>query len=592
MTGTVLELFHTDAEPNLATEISSKYEEALSLRNKWMSEKREVRNYVFATDTTSTTNSQLDWKHKTTIPKLCQIRDNLHANYMAALFPNEEWLKWEGDGQDDATIEKREAIEAYVRNKLKLSGFKQVVSQLLLDYIDSGNAFCDVTYETNYSTDQETGNKVPGFIGAKLVRIPGSDIIFNPTAPTFKDSYKIHRLVKTLGELRNEAEKYPDRQYNLDIITKVEAFRRAYAGLSQSDQQKVEAYAVDGFGSLSSYYQSNYVEILEFEGTIHDPQSGNLLENRIITVIDRKWIVRDIPNPSWLGTSSKQHVGWRKRPDNLYGMGPLDNLVGMQYRIDHLENMRADVFDLIAYPPLMIKGNVEEFTWAPNEIILLGDDGDVGMLRPDTTSLNADFQIKAYEDRMELYAGAPREAMGMRTPGEKTAFEVDQLITAATRIFQQKVQQFEEELLEPALNHYLEISRRSMDLPEVVRVLDDDLGVEAFVTVTKDDITAAGNLRPVGSKHFAARAQLMQNIQGIFNSKVGEMIAAHVSSKQLSKLVEELFGFEKFALISDNAAVFEQAETQRLIQQAEEEVMTEQATPLEDDNLEGEDTLV
>jgi hypothetical protein len=273
-------------------------------------------------------------------------------------------------------------------------------------------------------------------------------------------------------------------------------------------------------------------------------------------------------------------------------MGPLDNLVGMQYRIDHLENMRADVFDLIAYPPLMIKGNVEEFTWAPNEIILLGDDGDVGMLRPDTTSLNADFQIKAYEDRMELYAGAPREAMGMRTPGEKTAFEVDQLITAATRIFQQKVQQFEEELLEPALNHYLEISRRSMDLPEVVRVLDDDLGVEAFVTVTKDDITAAGNLRPVGSKHFAARAQLMQNIQGIFNSKVGEMIAAHVSSKQLSKLVEELFGFEKFALISDNAAVFEQAETQRLIQQAEEEVMTEQATPLEDDNLEGEDTLV
>jgi hypothetical protein len=41
-------------------------------------------------------------------------------------------------------------------------------------------------------------------------------------------------------------------------------------------------------------------------------------------------------------------------------MGPLDNLVGMQYRIDHLENLKADVFDLIAFPPLKIKGYVED----------------------------------------------------------------------------------------------------------------------------------------------------------------------------------------------------------------------------------------
>jgi hypothetical protein len=27
-------------------------------------------------------------------------------------------------------------------------------------------------------------------------------------------------------------------------------------------------------------------------------------------------------------------------------MGPLDNLVGLQYRIDHLENAKADALDL------------------------------------------------------------------------------------------------------------------------------------------------------------------------------------------------------------------------------------------------------
>jgi hypothetical protein len=275
-------------------------------------------------------------------------------------------------------------------------------------------------------------------------------------------------------------------------------------------------------------------------------------------------------------------------------MGPLDNLVGMQYKIDHLENLRADVFDLIAFPPIKVKGNVEEFTWQPREIIFLGDDGEVEMLRVEATALNADFQIQQYENRMEMYAGAPREAMGLRTPGEKTAFEVDQLITAATRIFQQKVAQFEEELLEPLLNHFLEISRRNMTEAEVVRVMDDDLGVEAFIQISPEDIKARGKLRPIGSKHFSARAQLMQNLQGIFNSRIGEMIAQHVSSKALSSLVEELFGFEKYRLFSDNAAIFEQAETQNLINQAQEEVMVNQSQDVAQPGVdsEGEDSLV
>jgi hypothetical protein len=370
--------------------------------------------------------------------------------------------------------------------------------------------------------------------------------------------------------------------------------RRAYAGLSQSDQAKIEAFFIDGFGNLNEYYQSDYVELIEFEGSIHDPVTGELLENRIITIADRYWIIRNIQNPSWLGESTMQHSGWRKRPDNLYAMGPLDNLVGMQYKIDHLENLRADVFDLIAFPPIKVKGNVEEFTWQPREIIFLGDDGEVEMLRVEATALNADFQIQQYENRMEMYAGAPREAMGLRTPGEKTAFEVDQLITAATRIFQQKVAQFEEELLEPLLNHFLEISRRNMTEAEVVRVMDDDLGVEAFIQISPEDIKARGKLRPIGSKHFSARAQLMQNLQGIFNSRIGEMIAQHVSSKALSSLVEELFGFEKYRLFSDNAAIFEQAETQNLINQAQEEVMVNQSQDVAQPGVdsEGEDSLV
>ena len=68
---------------------------------------QELRNYVFATDTTTTTNAKLPWKNKTTRPKLCQIRDNLHANYMSAVFPNDRFFKWQAATNDDADMAKR-----------------------------------------------------------------------------------------------------------------------------------------------------------------------------------------------------------------------------------------------------------------------------------------------------------------------------------------------------------------------------------------------------------------------------------------------------------------------------------------------------
>ena len=44
---------------------------------------------------------------------------------------------------------------------------------------------------------------------------------------------------------------------------------------------------------------------------------------------------------------------------------------------------------------------------------------------------------------MEMLAGAHREAMGIRSAGEKTAFEVQSLMTAAGRNFQPKTAPFE-----------------------------------------------------------------------------------------------------------------------------------------------------
>lgn len=580
MAGTVAqirELF--SARDSIARQLTHLYNQWWIQRQQKEGEWRELRNYLFATDTTKTTNSKLPWKNKTTIPKLTQIRDNLHANYMDALFPNDNWMKWEGFNYKDSTVKKRKAIEAYLKTKIKESGFRETISQLLYDYIDYGNVFAEVTFVDEKHTDLYSGEEITTYRGPKLQRISPYDIIFNPTAKSFAESPKFTRYMKTVGELKKDMKYRKDLNYDEASFKKAMDFRRTISSFRQEDVNKAEGYMVDGFGTLQEYYQSGLVEIIEFEGDIYDEVNDELLEKRIITIIDRSYIIRNDENPSYLGRDNKHHVGWRDRPDNLYAMGPLDNLVGLQYRVDHLENLKADALDMTIHPPLKIKGDVEPFEWHPEATIHIPEDGDVTPMPPNQAAFQVNNEIMALLGMMEEMAGAPKEAMGIRTPGEKTAFEVQQLQNAAGRIFQHKVNKFEIELLEPILNTMLEFSKRNMDVAEVARTMDDDLGVADFMSITKEDITARGRLRPIGARHYAARAQLIQNMMGLFNSPMGQVIAPHISAKRLAGMVEEYMGFEQYDFIKDNAAIFEQAETAKLQQQVQQSMQADAAAP-------------
>ncbi len=564
---------------DIAKFIANTWDRYNSQRQEQIERWKEQRNYVFATDTTTTSNKSLPWKNSTTLPKLCQIRDNLHSNYISALFPNDQWLKWEAYTLKDASKEKASTIEAYIGNKCREGGFKRVLSQLLYDYIDYGNAFATADYISEFRMDGE--ERVAGYVGPVARRISPYDIVFNPLATSFKDSFKIVRTIRTIGELAIMAEEDPQNTWLQEALknrSKICGHMNAY-GLD--DFHKQEGILIDGFGNMQEYLQSGYVEFLTFYGDTHDAKTGELSKGREIVVVDRMWKIQDRPINSWFGSAPIYHVGWRLRPDNLWAQGPLENLVGMQYRIDHLENAKADAMDLGIHPPLVIKGEVEEFRYGPGEEIHIDENGDVTELaRNAQWVLQAENSIDRLEMRMEQFAGAPREAMGIRSAGEKTAFEVQQLQNAASRIFQEKISTFETELLEPLLNAMLEVGRRTLDASDVIRVLDNDLGVTLFMDIKKEDITASGVIRPIGARHFAAQAQLVQNITQLANTPIWQQISPHVSVKSLASLVEDVFGLNRFSLIQPNVAIFEQMETQQVAGQAQEEMMMQQQAPV------------
>lgn len=583
MAGKSLDLSSIIEEDVLASQIVDNYISWESKRDGRIAMWKEIQEYIFATDTTQTSNSKLPWSNKTTVPKLCQIRDNLHSNYMATLFPNSNWMDWEGASEDDASVEKKELIESYMTWATDRNQFYNTVSRLVLDYIDYGNCFAMPEWIDETSISPDNKEKV-GYVGPGIRRISPLDIVFNPIAPHFEQSPKIIRSVISMGELKElltQSGVSDEERTSSEALWKyIKDYRKQVLDYNGPLMVKDRMMNIAGFDDYRDYIQCGSVEILSFYGDLYDSEKDVFYKNVCIKVVDRHKIFYNKPNPSYFGYPPIFHAGWRLRPDSLWAMGPLDNLVGMQYRIDHLENMKADVFDLIAYPPVKVKGYVEDFTWGPMERIYVGDDGDVTLLSPDVNTLNADTQIQILEMKMEEMAGSPREAMGFRTPGEKTKYEVQSLENAASRVFQHKIRHFEDHIIENILNAMLELARRNMT-QTTVRAFDDTLKVAIFNDLTMYDITGHGRLKPMASRHFAEKAMLLQNLTGFFGGPAGqdEEIKQHFSSIKLAQTMEKLLEIEQFKIVTPFVRISERADQAREQNNNEEQVLMEMQTP-------------
>jgi hypothetical protein len=580
MTSKTLDLTDVIQPDRLATRITEKWIEWDSMRQLKKNDWEEIRRYVYATSTDQTTNSSLPWKNKTTVPKLCQIRDNLYANYTATLFPQRKWLIWEANEKDSNSVHKRDAITNYMSWVISQPSFKHEMDKIILDYIDFGNCFSTVDW-LDERVQREDGSVQSGYIGPVVRRISPLDIVFNPTAENFQSTPKIIKSIISLGELKELLARMSNdenREEYEELFKYLKDLRQNAKSFIGDWQQKDNLYAIDGFTSFRDYLSSDVVEVLTFYGDLYDITDDNLMKNHVITVVDRHKLIGKKPNPSFFGYPPIFHVPWRKKQDNLWGMGPLDNLVGMQYRMDHVENMKADIFDLTTFPVQKVKGFVEDFVWQPGEKIFVSEEGDVEMMVPDVQALQANFEIQNLERLMEEMAGAPREAMGFRTPGEKTKYEVQRLENAAARVFQNKIKQFEEQKEEPLLNAMLEQARRNLTGSLVIKVFDDEFKVASFQDLSVEDITGIGRIKPVAARHFAEQADLIQNLTNLTGSQLWPVVQPHFSGVKLAKILENIFNLDDYEVVTPYIALAEQADAQRQVQSLQEQLAMEAGT--------------
>ena len=492
-------------------------------------------------------------------------------------------MTWEGADEESETKNKVDAITAYMSVAIDQHQFKSEMGRAALDYIDYGNAFGMPKWLDERVADDK-GRLQTGFVGPSMVRISPWDIVFNPIARSFNHTPKIIRSIVTLGDLKNDlfAQSHEDGELEAakELWKYLASYRNVVAQYGGDLSGMDAVFNVEGFGSFQDYLKSDYAEVLTFYGDYYDRWNDKLYKNYIIKVVDRHKVFYQKPLPTYLGYPPIFHCPWRILQDSLWGMGPLENLLGMQYRLDHVENLKADLFDLITFPPVLIKGYVPDFKWGPLEPIVTDKDGEVNLLSPDVNALNANFEIKQLEEKMEEMAGAPKQALGIKPPGEMTKYQTQSLDNASSRIFNQKIKQYEVIFVEPMMNSMLDMSRRLMT-DTTIRVLNDEFRIASFSTLTAEDISGAGRIKPIAARHFIEKAQLVQDLSAFYQSGIGSDpdVRMHLSSVKFAKAFEDLLEVKQYRFFLPYVRITEKAEAERLFLQQKEETMMQQQTP-------------
>ena len=564
-----LEIYKLQEPDALATAIANKYVAWDNSRDRWYANAKETLQNLYATSTHDITNQSHDWDNSTHIPKLTQIRDMLITYYLDAMFGLPDFIDWEAYDTNSTDVATKNTLKNIAKQMLHDSEFKPTIRQLVEDYVDYGNAFATaVPYKKVLHNDLL-------YAGPKAFRINPMDIFFDPLATSFEQSPKIIRTVMTIGELMQSAEQFTEDENMFNKAVKKALKKRHYIydtiAANNKDAIVDDMCRIAGFDSWSTYYASDTVELLTFYGDLYDCETGKLHKKTRIVVMDRCYILLEEPISDYGFGCNIFKAGWRDRKDNLWSMSPLDNIKGMQYMIDFLENKRADVFNFISNPMVVTQGDAEmpEYLF-PGCHIGLDNDATIQFIKPDATALQADLYIQNYLTQMEEMAGMPKEAMGFRTPGEKTAFEVSQLNTAASRLFNEKVHKFELEMLEPLITLMIRIYMADSNRIIVVKGTTE-AGTEYFEEVNLDSIKTQGRFVAVGSTTYTEKAQIAQTLLQLSNTALYQdpLVSNWINPEATAKALIYSTGLDKFdGIIKKNARVMAELDMRSMAESA------------------------
>ena len=511
---------------------------------------------------------------KAVFPKLTQLSDTIRAHLMAMVSPNYRFFEYQATTREDSAKIIRDTALAYGRTKIEQRNFNPLLESQLMDVAITGNMFGTANIETIYTEDDLTGQEILLEHGPTFERINPRAIRFDHTK-SIQDSWVLIKTMKSLADIARSLEQRPDLQQAQESWTRLLENRNFVKGLSDSDLRRATTGAVDGLTTWAHSVRDgeDQVEVLEFRGDIWDQETNTLMKNKRIIIWDRQVIAQVSKLPT--RGHGVYHCGWRPRPDNAWFQGPFESLMGVQHFTNSLLNSAADAVNFAATPIFKVRGAMDvpsEEELTPGSVLNTGD-GDIEVIKMDSgAAINSHRIAVEMMNMMEEFTSVPRQAAGIRTPGERTAFEVAQLNNATNRMFAEVAQRIEIQMVEPLINDALELARKYGDTLDMVRMVGEDKTLR-FLQLDALSLGKTGKIRVKGARHHAETQQRLASLmQGIpLLQSLG--ITTHVDDWKAAEMMSEMLGLDDYGIFIKHAQIYSQAEAASVAQTAQEEAL-------------------
>jgi hypothetical protein len=405
-------------------------------------------------------------------PVLFEAVESIHANLLNALFPgNEKFFSVEV--QKEADFAKAQCLEEYISRKLDETRFIDKFSLFLKQAIITGNSVASIRWKKETRTKmvyepvevmgvvidtQKKLKQVLTFEGPDFEVLDMKQIYIDPNAVDFEHAMIMHSFQRTLQELEATGSYANLTQVREELLKNTKKSNVVY-GLKIARQEQEEKI-------LKNSLSPQKINLLELWGDFEI--NGSVYSNYVCTLTETGHLLRFEANPYEAGLKPFVFTTFIPVPNQMYGIGAIQQALGLQHAINTLTNQKLDVINISINSPFTYL--VHDDVFDPNTIV-----SKPGALIPvkshDTLRplqyLN-DYTV-AFQEIADLKAEI-QEATGAfkyftgagRDSGlfNRTATEVSALVQGGSQKYSSLLAHLEHKALEPYLTLVFEMAKQ------------------------------------------------------------------------------------------------------------------------------------
>jgi hypothetical protein len=288
-------------------------------------------------------------------------------------------------------------------------------------------------------------------------------------------------------------------------------------------------------------------EIIECWGTIEAPGDGGVGKkpyvNFVGAVINRQRLVRFEPSYLWSGKAAVGMAKYRDVPGQVYGIGPLEPVLGLQDLINARTNQLIDIVSYSINPEYKAYDDsrlASEFVSAPNKIHWVQDMDNLQVIQKDLRGLNVamgDVELLKQEFMRMVKSASPASG-----PSDESATKTRQQGAAVGNDLAKIAAYIEETGLAPIMDLFIELNAQYLPKATAVRMIES--GQPVFKEVSPETIRKGYLARVKGTSFALDKQERLDKLLMFLQMVIGSPLATSaVDLLALYKKVYEELGF-------------------------------------------------